>query len=122
MKKGVLAAALFALALSGKPTANEALKLEISRTVVPAPGFIKLRTIIEDSDDNRLLEVTALSPEFSRSSTIELSGRSAPRVTMFQYPNVPAGRYEISAVLIGTGGVRATVTRVVDVVAMVGGR
>ena len=122
MRKGVLAAALFVLALPGAPNAGEALTLQVSRAVVPAPGWINVRTIIEDNDDNRLLEVIALSDDFSRRSVYELDGKFAPRVKMVEYQNLPSGRYEIRAVLVGTSGVRATATRVVDVVPMAGAR
>ena len=107
---------LLLIAGAGKPQSQELLKLQISPLVSQAPGFVSVRAIVEVSDDNRLLEVSAVSQDFARSSTIELSGRSAPAVSTFSYPNLPAGLYEVRAVLVGTNGVRATLARTMRVV------
>jgi hypothetical protein len=107
---------LVLLAGAGKPHSQELLKLQVSPLVSQAPGFVNVRTIVDVSDDNRALEISAVSPDFSRSSTIELSGRSGPAVNTFSYPNLPAGEYEVRAVLIGANGVRATVARTARVV------
>ena len=101
---------------AGKPQSQELLKLQISPLVSQAPGFVSVRAIVDVSDDNRLLEVSAVSQDFARSSTIELSGKSGPAVNTFSYPNLPAGQYEVRAVLIGTNGVRATLARTARVV------
>jgi len=117
MKKRAIFAVLGCLlAGAGRPHSQEMLKLQISPLVSQAPGFVSVRAIVDISDDNRALEVSAVSPDFSRSSTIELSGRSAPSVSTFNYPNLPAGEYEVRAVLIGASGVRATVARAARVV------
>lgn len=110
------------LTRGGGVAGNELLKLQISPLVAPAPGCISVRTFIDASDDNRELQVDAQSPDVLRSSAIELAGKSAPKVAVFDFTNLPAGRYEVSAVLIGTSGVRATTTRTVLVVAGPGSR
>jgi hypothetical protein len=101
---------------------NELLKLEISPRVAPAPGFVRVRTRVDASDDKRVLEVSADSPDFSRTSSVELEGRSAPRASVFSFENLPAGRYEFSAVLIGPQGVLATATRAAEIVPTPGAR
>ena len=101
---------------------NELLKLEISPRIAPAPGFVRVQTHVDASDERRVLEVSADSPEFSRSSSVELEGRSAPRATEFSFQNLPAGRYEFSAVLIGPRGVLATATRTAEIVQTPGSR
>jgi hypothetical protein len=123
MKQRLIVVALLCLfGGTGRMRSEELLRLQISPLVAPAPGFVSVRTLITASDDNRALEITAVSENFERSSTIELSGQSAPKVSTFQYSNLPSGHYEITAVLIGAGGVRATVTRTADVIRMAGTR
>jgi len=112
MRTRVIVAALFVLALTGGKAINgdEMLKIQVSPAVAAAPAFITIRTVIDKSDDNRGLEVMAQSPDFSRTSTIDLEGVSSPRVNVFNFANLPAGEYTVSALLIGQSGVRATTT------------
>jgi len=124
MRKRAIVAAFCWCALSGSHRlhSHELLKLQISPLVAPAPAFISVRTSVDASDDNRALEVVAESPDFARKSSIELNGRLSPVVNVFDFANLPAGRYEVSATLIGTGGVRATTTRTVLVMPTPGSR
>jgi hypothetical protein len=110
--------------LSGgdKLRSHELLKLQISPLVAAAPAFVSVRTFVDASDDNRGLEVTAESPDFARRSTIDLNGRQSPTVNVFDFANLPAGRYDVSAVLIGTNGVRATTTRTMLIMPTPGSR
>lgn len=101
---------------------NELLKLEISPRVAPAPGYVRVQTRVDASDDRRWLEVSADSPDFSRTSSIELEGLSSPRTETFSFQNLPAGRYEFSAVLTGSRGVLATATRTAEIVPTPGAR
>ena len=122
MKRWVIVAALCVVGLSGKPlNGNELLRIQISPLVASAPAVITVRTVVDMSDDNRELEVTAQSPDFARRSTIELDG-SASRVNVFNFTNLPAGQYEVSAVLMRANGVRATTARTVLVVPTPGSR
>jgi len=124
MRTGAILGVLCLCALGGgdRVKGNELLKLEISPRVAPAPGFVRVQTRVDASDDRRWLEVSADSPDFSRTSSIELEGRSAPRTEIFSFQNLPAGRYEFSAVLTGTGGVLATATRTAEIVPTPGAR
>jgi len=123
MKRWVIVAALCVVGLSGGKllNGNELLRIQISPLVASAPAVITVRTVVDTSDDNRELEVTAQSPEFARRSTIELDG-SASRVNVFNFTNLPAGQYDVSAVLMGANGVRATTARTVLVVPTPGSR
>lgn len=107
---GLLAAAS---ALNG----GQPLILQVSPVMTAAPAVINVRAVIEASDENRALEIVAQSSEFFRGSRVELDGRNAPPLSVFQYSNLPPGLYEVSAFLIGTGGgQRAAVSKVVKVV------
>lgn len=112
--------------LSGGATLNGAqpqpLILMVSPKVVAAPGYVRVSARIEPDAENRMLEVTATSDEYSRTSEIQLDGSSAPRVSVIDYANLPSGVYEVSAVLMGTRGRRAGMTRVVQVVPSPGQR
>jgi len=124
MKRAAVLVVLFWCALGGgnRVGGSELLKLQISPRVAPAPGFVRVQTLVDSSDDRRWLEVSADSADFSRTSSVELEGRSAPRTAVFSFPNLPAGRYEISAVLSGTRGVLAMATRDVEIVPTPGAR
>lgn len=127
MRKRAILSALCWSALSTfsgghKLHSNELLKVQISPLVAAAPAFISVRTFVDASDDNRGLEVVAESPDFARRSAIELNGRRAPTVNVFDFANLPAGRYDVSAVLTGTNGVRAMSTRAVLIVPTPGSR
>ena len=124
MRTGAIFAVLCVCALGGrgKVGGNELLKLDISPRVAPAPGFVRVQTHVDASDDRRWLEVSADSAAFSRTSSVELEGRSAPRATEFNFQNLPAGRYEFSAVLIGPRGVLAMATRTAEIVPTPGAR
>jgi len=108
------------LAKAGPLDGGQPLTLQVTPAMAAAPAFISIRALVEASDDNRALEVVAQSSDFFRSSRIELDGRDAPPLSVFQYANLPPGLYEISAFLIGTGGQRAAVSKLVKVVPRTG--
>ena len=123
MKKLALLAAASCtsvLLASGTTDGHQPLTLQVSPTMVAAPAFVRVRAVIEGSDDNRSLEITAQSPNYFRRSSVDLDGRNAPPLAVFEYANLPPGLYDITAVLGGTGGKRATVSRLVNVVSMRG--
>ena len=123
MKTRVILAAALCVLSGGKALhGSDLLKLQISPLVAQEPGFITVRTVVDASDDNRSLEVMAQSPDFARRSTIDLEGRAAPKVRVFSFAHMPAGQYEVSAVLLGANGVRATTARTVLIMPTPGSR
>jgi hypothetical protein len=121
MKHLILAAACVGLlGAPGTLDGGQPLSLHVTPVMAAAPAFISVRAVVEASDDNRALEIVAQSSDFFRSSRIELDGRDAPPLSVFQYPNLPPGLYEVSAFLIGTNGQRAAVSRIVKVVSRSG--
>jgi hypothetical protein len=111
----VFSTCILLLARAGALNGGQPLILQVSPVMAAAPAVISIRAVIEASDDNRALEVVAQSSEFFRGSRIELDGRDAPPLSVFQYSNLPPGLYDVSAFLIGTSGQRATVSRVVKI-------
>jgi len=55
-----------------------------------------------------------------RSSHVDLDGRNSPRIAVVEYARLPPGKYEISGVLVGIGGKRATAMKFVHIVPTAG--
>jgi hypothetical protein len=111
------------LATSGLSAgAGERFTMKASPGVSFAPAHLTVRTVVEPDHDNRALEVVIDSPDFYRSSLIQLEGDQAPRTSVVEFRSVPSGNYEISARLLGQSGESLAFTRrQVDVIAS-GGR
>jgi hypothetical protein len=106
-------------ALSGVDGA-EPLRLQVTPVAALAPAFVTVRASIEADAENRGLQVVAASSDFYRSSQVEIDGAQAPRLSVFEFRNLPAGDYEFTAILTGTHGPRATVFRFAKVVPLGG--
>jgi hypothetical protein len=97
--------------------AGECLTMRVSPRQALAPVNLRVSVRIEPNADNRVLVIVADSPEFYRSSSIQLEGDQAPRTVNIQYPNVPSGEYEITGVLVNSlGHERAAVRQMANVV------
>ncbi|HEY3042668.1 MAG TPA: hypothetical protein VGJ39_01505 [Vicinamibacterales bacterium] len=118
MRVRVIVCGLF-LALSGFSLgAGEKITMKASPEISFAPAHLVVRTTIEPDSENRALEIVIDSPEFYRSSLIQLEGDQAPRTSVVEFRGVPGGNYEISARLLGQGGEsRALARRIIDVIA-----
>ena len=103
-------------------TAHEKISLRVTPSISQAPAYVRVIAQIQRDPANRRLEITADSVDFYRSSTINLEGAEAPRVTEFQLKNLPRGEYTISAVVIDDLGRRSVAQRSVLVVAAGGER
>src|SRR5580765_6764625 len=101
---------------------GDALRMQVSPAIQRAPAMLTVRVMIESSDDNRLLQVVAESPTFYRSSEVEIDGANASPLKVFQFRGLPTGVYEVTGVLVGTQGRRATISRVAQVVPSPGER
>ena len=88
----------------------ERLTMRVSPTVAMAPAWVTVQTTVEADTENRALEIIVESPDFYRSSMIQLDGQHAPRVNLFQFPNLPAGQYQVTGIVAGSGGRRDTAT------------
>jgi hypothetical protein len=98
--------------------AGEKISLKATPEISFAPAHLVVRTAVEPDADNRALEVVIDSPDFYRSSLIQLEGDQAPRTAVVEFRGVPGGNYEISARLLGQSGEsRGIARRVIDVIA-----
>jgi hypothetical protein len=110
MKTVTLAVAgMVLLGLSAHST--ERLTMKVTPPVAMAPAGLVVRTTIEKNPENRVLEVIAQSPDYFRSSEMSLDGDRAPRTSEWVFRGLPAGRYEITATLIGPQGQLASSRR-----------
>ena len=102
--------------------AGEKVTMKASPEISFAPAHLTVRTVVEPDADNRSLEIVIDSPDYYRSSLIQLEGDQAPRTSIVEFRSVPGGSYAISARLLGQGGEsRAFARRQVDVLSR-GGR
>jgi len=98
--------------------ARDRMTLRVSPAVAFAPANLIVRTMIEADARNRAVEIVAESPEFYRSSEIQLDGENAPRTTTFEFRSLPPGTYEVKATLLGSDGAAlATVRHQMNVIA-----
>ena len=118
----IIAATAAICLLGGSSSVDSAqpLSLEVSPVVAPGPAFVRVRAVVEPSDDNRSLDIVAQSAEFYRSSHVDLDGRNSPRIAVVEYSRLPPGKYEITGVLVGIGGKRATAMKFVHIVPTAG--
>lgn len=94
---------------------RELLRMRVTPVMVMAPGFVTVRVNLESAAENRSLQVVAESPDFYRSSEIPLDGEHASPLAVFEFRDLPTGLYEVTGVLVGAHGPRATVSRLAKV-------
>lgn len=113
--RGLLVVASLLLPLSAG--AGEKLSMKVSPAIAFAPANLVVRAYVTADPDNRAIEVVAESPDFYRSSEMQLDGDKAPRINVFEFRSLPTGTYQVSASLIGSQGRRALVRSEVNVMA-----
>jgi len=94
---------------------GEPLRMQVTPSVSRAPALLTVRVNVEAAADNRLLQVAAESPDFYRSSQIQIDGANTPTVNVFEFRNLPSGVYQVTGVLVGVNGRRALVSRLAKV-------
>ena len=98
--------------------AGEKMTLKVSPAVAFAPANLIVRAMIIADADNRAVEIVAESPDFYRSSMIQLEGDKAARTNQFEFRSLPPGTYEVRANLVGTNGEsRAMIRQHINVIA-----
>jgi len=84
--------------------AGERLTIAVSPLKSFAPTNLIVRVHVPPDDANRVLEVSADSGEYYRSSRIQLDGKDAPRTITLEFQRLPGGEYEIRGALIDSVG------------------
>jgi len=106
------------MAATAPAGAGEPITMKISPAVAFAPANLVVRTTVEADAANRGIEIIAESPDFYRSSEIQLEGDKAARTTTFEFRSLPPGTYEVRARLLGADGQARAAARVqVNVIA-----
>jgi len=114
--------AIAAVALLGTPAlANDPLDIRVRRHFSVEPATLALDVVVERHAENRAMQVFVDSVGYYRSSLVQLDGDAAPRISTVRYKDLPAGSYEIRAILYGPGEKpRATAIRGFEVLARAG--
>jgi hypothetical protein len=107
--------ALFLLQPWPLPASGQSLDLRVSPVTALAPADVHVRVVIDRDAGNRQIRVNIESALYFRSSTIELEGERAPRITELAFKGLPAGEYELRVqVLDSSGNERAKARRSVS--------
>lgn len=99
-------------AAASRLTGGEPLKMQLFPAVAREPAVLTIRVTVEATDEHRVLQVIAESPTFYRSSEVQIDGKRAAALNVFEFRNVPTGLYQVTSVLIGPRGQRASASRV----------
>ena len=91
---------------------GQALRVRVAPAIAPEPAIVMVTATVEADARNRILEISASSENYFRSSQVQLEGRDARRVFDFEFHDIPQGRYEVIGTVTGTDGRRVEVTRV----------
>lgn len=103
MKRGwrrVTCVVIVWLLSANEVTVNDAVSVSVSPRVAQEPAQITVRVFVEPDPDNRALEVVAESANFFRRSHVQLDGDRSARTNVFEYHGLPAGDYDVRAVLV----------------------
>lgn len=96
--------------------ADDVLKMEVTPAIQREPAIVTVRATVEASPDNRMLEVTAKSPVLARTSKLPIDGsHDTSPLKVIEFRDLPSGLYQITGVLIGSQGTRATVVRLAKI-------
>ena len=107
----LLSLAALAVLVSSPLGADEALTIRVVPRVAMAPATLVIDAVAERDAANRALQIQVDSPDYYRSSLIQLDGDQGPRTTTrCGTEGVPGGTYEVRAILLGAGGKRRAVT------------
>jgi len=98
------------------------MKMKVSPLVTRAPARVVVRVTFQPDADNRFLRVVAESPTFYRSSEIQIDGNNSAPVNVFEFRDLPEGMYDVTSVLVGTQGPRASAAGIAQVVPSPGAR
>jgi hypothetical protein len=96
--------------------------MQVSPSITRAPALVTVRVSVDASPENRSLQIIASSATFYRSSEIQLDGTHAAPLNVFEFRNLPTGLYQVTGVLVGEHGPRATISKLAKVEPAFGSR
>ena len=79
--------------------AAEPVEVRVSSAFVLEGSNVQVTVRIVPDENNRFLTIQADSPEYYRSSRIQLSGDEAPLIHTMMLRSLPSGVYEVRAIL-----------------------
>jgi hypothetical protein len=90
---------LIAGILVTQASAEEAVSVTVRPAVASARGNARLQVLVAPNDRNRALMWEVDGVNYYRSSTMQLDGASSPRSYVFVVRDLPAGEFEVRAVV-----------------------
>ena len=98
------------LLAAGSTNAEEKMTMLVRPTIGLHPSDVIVYTFVEKNPENRSVQVIADAPEIYASSEAQLDGDQAPRLNQFTFRDMPAGEYDVRAILIGQNGKQRAAT------------
>ena len=92
---------------------GQAVAIRVSPAMARQPASIRIIATVEPDPRNRTLAISVESARYATASQMQLEGANAQRVFETEFRDIPQGDYDVIATVIGTGGRRATASRVV---------
>jgi len=109
-KLALLIMAALALLAPSPLGAGERLTMRVAPRFAFAPATLIVDAVAERDPANRALEIQVESPDYYRSTLMQLDGDQARRTTTVRYGGVPGGTYEVRVILFGSGGQQRAAT------------
>jgi hypothetical protein len=81
--------------------------VRVSSPFATAPADVMVTATVVPDERNRVLVISAESPDYLRRSTMELDGVDEARVHQMWLSSLPEGDYVVTARVIGSDGPRA---------------
>jgi hypothetical protein len=103
-KRAVIAAAIVMAPLTNDLSAADSVHIRVWPATSMAPTSFTVRVMIERQASNRWIKVTVESESYFGSSEGQLEGERSSRLRVVQFRDVPAGTYEVRAVVLDQNG------------------
>lgn len=117
MRRTVRPALLLTTFLTAIPVgADDAISIRVRPSVTQARGNAQLHVLVARDEMNRSLTWEVDGPTFYRSSTFELDGAASPRSFVFMIREIPAGEFEVRAIVKRSDSSIATDTSTIRVI------
>ena len=100
MRRWILLIAAAGILTGATPTTGgETISITVRPAVTGYRGTVRLKVVVERNDKNRSLRWEIDGAEYYRSSQRELDGAGAARIHEFLLRDLPAGEFEVRAIV-----------------------